>query len=194
MRIGAVILAGGEGRRLGGNKPRKLLRGKPLFEHVLDRVTSWGLPCAVALRSTSEAVFAAGLALLHDEEDAGPIGGIASAIRRAESEGWDAVLTLPCDTPLLPSDLPEKLASALAPPALAAVPRTGDRLHPSCALWSARAAAALPAYLVQRRSLTGFAERLNASVVDWPIDAYDPFLNVNTEEDLEAAERLLRSR
>jgi molybdopterin-guanine dinucleotide biosynthesis protein A len=149
----------------------------------------------VSVRNSSDGAFAARLPLLPDQEGAaGPIAGLASAFRHGGAEGWDAILTLPCDTPLLPDDLPEKLGSALARPALAAVARSGGRLHPSCALWSVQAGAALPAYLRERRSLTGFAGLLDAAVVDWPAEPYDPFFNVNSEEDLAAAERLLRSR
>jgi molybdopterin-guanine dinucleotide biosynthesis protein A len=139
--------------------------------------------------------FAAGLELLEDEDkDAGPIAGIASALRYTRAEGWDAVLTLPCDTPLLPANLLERLSLAIETPALAAIAQSGGRLHPSCAIWSVSAGAVLPAYLSERRSLLGFAERLNATQVDWSVEPYDPFFNVNTAYDLAAAERLLKSR
>jgi molybdopterin-guanine dinucleotide biosynthesis protein A len=194
VRIGAVILAGGEGRRIGGNKPLKPLAGRPLFEHVLRQVRNWQLPCAVAVRDIAHAGFAEGLPLLPDLEAIGPLAGLASALRHGREHHYDAMLTLPCDTPLLPDDLPEKLEAALLPPAGAAVAQSAGRIHPSCALWHVGAADALRGYVPHGRSLIGFAEQVGAVMVDWPAEPYDPFFNVNTEADLAVAEELIRSR
>lgn len=194
MRISAVILAGGAGRRIGGGKPLRPLAGKSLFDHVLDVVKGWDMPYAVSVRDRREAGFAAGLPLLPDEEGEGPIAGVASALRHAQREALDGVLTLPCDTPFLPNDLPRGLAAGLSHGSLAAIARSGGRLHPSCALWRVEAVGALPRYLPKGRSLIGFAEALDAKIANWSIEPYDPFFNVNTEEDLVEAERILRSR
>ncbi|WP_138141283.1 NTP transferase domain-containing protein [Brevundimonas vancanneytii] len=43
-----VILAGGEGRRMGGRKPERLLAGRPLIAHAVDQARKWGDPVAVA--------------------------------------------------------------------------------------------------------------------------------------------------
>ncbi|MDT9598786.1 molybdenum cofactor guanylyltransferase [Sphingosinicella rhizophila] len=194
MRIGAVILAGGAGRRIGGDKPFRLLAGRSLVDHVLDQVKAWQIPCAIAIRDHADLRFPDHLPLLHDREDAGPIAGLASALRHAVREGLDAILTLPCDTPLLPRDLPERLKHALALPSEAAVARSGERLHPSCGLWRASASVRIENYLQRRASLRGFAEELGAVIVAWPVQPYDPFFNVNTEDDLAAAENLLKGR
>lgn len=194
MNIEVVILAGGEGRRIGGSKPLKMLAGLRMIDHVISRVRAWGLPAAISVRDSRQDDYSGGLPLLHDDEGAGPIAGVACALRHAAREGRDAVLTLPCDTPFLPDDLPARLAAALVPPARAATARSGGRLHPSCALWSVHAAEHLDSYLLSGRSLTGFAEQLQAAVVDWPSEPWDPFFNVNSEADLVAAERIFKSR
>lgn len=194
MIIGAVIIAGGDGRRIGGNKPVRRLAGRSLLEHVLAQVRAWNLPCAVAVRDPSQADLAAGLPLLIDREGEGPIAGIASALRHAEALDLDAVLTLPCDTPLLPADLPVRLAAALVLPARAVIARSGGRLHPSCALWSREAAGSLQEYLANGSSLGGFARHVDAATVDWPLEPFDPFFNVNNADDLAEAERLLARR
>jgi molybdopterin-guanine dinucleotide biosynthesis protein A len=116
----------------------------------------------------------------------GPLGGVAAAL----SLGGD-VLTIPCDMPFLPDDLPSRLVSEAA----VTVATSGGRLHPVCALWRAGAAAGLPAYLATgRRSLTGFAEAVGYRAVAWSTVPLDPFFNVNDEADLARAEALLRSR
>ncbi len=99
------------------------------------------------------------------------------------------VLTIPCDMPFLPNDLPARLQSDAA----ATVAASGGRLHPVCALWKAACREALPAYLATgKRSLTGFAEAVGYQTVEWRSDPVDPFFNINDEADLARAEALLR--
>lgn len=176
MRI--VILAGGEGRRMGGGKPQRLLGGETLLDRALRQARSWSDEVLVAAREGGD--------LQDDPAIEGPLGGIAAAL----ALGGD-VLTIPCDMPFLPDDLPARLVCA----ATATIAGSGGHLHPVCALWRAEAAAGLPAYLAtRRRSLTGFAEAVGYEAVIWPTEPFDPFFNVNDEADLARAEALLRSR
>jgi molybdenum cofactor guanylyltransferase len=172
MRI--VILAGGQGRRIGGGKPQRLLGGETLLARALARARSW-----------SDDVLVAG-----GETDVpgieGPLGGVAAAL----ALGGD-VLTIGCDMPFLPDDLPDRLRGNTA----ATVAASGGRLHPVCALWRARAAEGLADYVASgQRSLRGFAEAVGYETVAWDTDPVDPFFNINDEADLARAEALLRSR
>lgn len=191
MRLAVVILAGGEGRRIGGGKPQRLLAGRPLIDHALAFARGWSSDVAIAVRAPP---FPADEPLLPDRWGEGPISGLASALDFAADRGLAAVLAIPVDSPFLPTDLPVKLAEALVGHA-AAVPLSAGRTHPACALWRNEAAAALPAYLeAGRSSLNGFAEHVGFTRVEWPAEPLDPFFNVNTEADLAEAEALIRSR
>jgi molybdopterin-guanine dinucleotide biosynthesis protein A len=176
MRI--VILAGGEGRRIGGGKPRRWLGIMPLLNYAL----------AFAHSVTDDVLVVGGKGsdLKDDPAIEGPLGGLAAALALGGE-----VLTIPCDMPFLPDDLPERLRSDAA----ATVAMSGGRLHPVCALWKRRALRALPAYVATgRRSLTGFAEAIGYQAVEWPTEPFDPFFNINDEADLAQAEAMLRSR
>lgn len=176
MRI--VILAGGEGRRIGGDKPQRLLGGETLLDRALRRARSWSGEVLIAARAGGD--------IDDDPTIDGPLGGVAAAL----ALGGD-VLTIPCDMPFLPQDLPLRLVSDKA----ATLAASGGRLHPVCALWKAATGRALPAYLATgRRSLIGFAEALGYESVEWPAEPLDPFFNVNDEAGLALAETLLRSR
>jgi molybdopterin-guanine dinucleotide biosynthesis protein A len=176
MRI--VILAGGEGRRIGGGKPARLLGGQSLIDRALARARGWSDAVLVAVREGGD--------LRDDPAVEGPLGGVVAAL----ALGGD-VLTIPCDMPFLPDDLPARLVSGKA----ATIAASGSHLHPVCALWRAEAAAGLPAYLATgRRSLKGFAEAVGYEAVEWPTEPFDPFFNINDEADLARAEALLRSR
>lgn len=101
------------------------------------------------------------------------------------------IKSAPCDTPLPPPDLADRPEAALAaaPAARAAMPRSAGRLHPIYAPWKVEALARLPSYLASGgRSLRGFAEACDASIVDWEVAACDPFANCNTPDELAALE------
>ena len=176
MRI--VILAGGEGRRIGGAKPLRMLGGRSLIDRALERARCWSDMVLVAAREGGD--------ICDDPAVEGPLGGVAAAL----ALGGD-VLTIPCDMPFLPDDLPARLVGGMA----ATMAASGGHLHPVCSLWKAEAAAGLPAYLATgRRSLKGFAQAVGHEAVEWAVEPYDPFFNINDEADLARAEALLRSR
>jgi molybdopterin-guanine dinucleotide biosynthesis protein A len=181
MDLSIVILAGGEGSRLGGAKPLCRLAGMTLIEWAIGRARSWSADVAIAVRDPAQ-VGDTGLPVLVDPFGfQGPLGGLASALQF----GQGVVLTIPCDMPFLPIDLPDRLAAAL-PGHEAALAASGGRVHPVCGLWRTRAIHDLGRYAATgQMSLIGLAERIGHVAVEWP---GDPFFNVNSPEDLALAE------
>ncbi|URD59800.1 NTP transferase domain-containing protein [Sphingomonas sp. KRR8] len=185
-----VVLAGGEGRRMGGEKPLRLLGGETLVDRALRRARHWSDEVRLALR-TPEQVPNPGVPILLDDPDVwGPLAGLANALREARRTGRTHVLTLPCDVPFLPDDLLSRLQAAIGDEAVAMAESDGQ-LHPVCALWSVGVLDRLASYRAAgRRSLKGLAQDAGMVLVDWPEEA---FVNVNTPADLAEAERRLRS-
>lgn len=183
-----VILAGGEGRRMGGGKPMRLLKGRTLIEHAVSLARNWSEEVAVAVRDASQ-VGDVGAPLILDRKNIpGPLGGLVAAMEWACENGYDRVLTIPCDAPCLPADLANRLDGALAPGCGAAVAMSESRAHPTCALWRTDVLAdAVRMAAVGQRSLHGLANAVDCVFVDWP-DVVDAFLNVNTPAELAAAE------
>ena len=187
-----VILAGGEGRRIGGGKPARMLGGRTLLDRTLSTACMWSDLVAVAVRSGAPAVPVP--VLRDDPEIAGPLGGLAAALRYARDEGAEWVLTLPCDMPFVPADLPDRLSAEIGA-AAAAIAMSGGEIHPVCGLWHVQALKGLEDYLASgRRSLRGFAKAVGYVTVAWPRERFDPFFNINDERDLEQAEALLAPR
>lgn len=187
-RIGVIILAGGDGRRIGGNKPLKRLAGTTLIERALTSARRWSDTVAIAVRSADQLEYSAGWPLLCDQAGEGPLAGLASARPFAEAHGLEGVLMIPCDAPLLPADLLPRLAAALTPPARVAVASSGGRLHPTISLWRLAGLNAVPGYMaLGQSSLMGLLEQVGFAEVAWSTDPFDPFLNINTEQDLQAA-------
>lgn len=185
-----VILAGGEGRRMGGGKPLRLLGGETLVDRALRQARGWSDDVRLALREPDQAGRSDLPILMDDPAIWGPLAGLTSALKAAKAAGRTHVLTLPCDMPFLPGDLAEQLAEAAADGGVALASSEGQ-LHPVCGLWPVWALDAIPAYLAAgRRSLKGLAEVVGVTAVDWPEAA---FANVNDPAELEAAERRLAS-
>jgi molybdopterin-guanine dinucleotide biosynthesis protein A len=113
----------------------------------------------------------------------GPLAGILAGLDWAFFIGADALLSVPGDTPFIPRGLVETLSP---PPSCAA---SNDRVHHLVALWPVGARVALRAHLSQAsgRHVGRFAEMIGMRRVDFPLATWDPFLNVNTPADLEAA-------
>lgn len=192
MSLVVAILAGGAGSRIGGDKPRRLLGGTRLLDHALTTARGAAAPVILVARTPEQVEGFAGTVVLDAPGIAGPLAGLLSALAWAADTGADRVLTLPCDMPFLPFDLRQRLEQALTPNLGVAVAASDGRLHPVCALWRTAAAPTLVRRAGEGRlSLHGLSEAVGRAVVDWPVDGGDPFVNINTIEDLATAEAVL---
>ncbi len=189
-----LILAGGEGRRIGGDKPQRRLAGMRLIDHALRLAARWTDEPIVAARSSAQLGALDAPIIADDPGIAGPLGGLAAGLDHARRTGAARLLAIPADMPFLPDDLADRLTAALeASDGGAALAQSGGQLYPICALWDVGVRAALPAYLATgRRSLRGFADTVGFAVVEWPIAGGDRFLNINDAEELARAEALWR--
>lgn len=189
----AVVLAGGLARRMGGgDKPLVMLGGRPLLRHILDRLGPQVSGLALNANDDPTRYQAFGLPILPDSVAGrpGPLAGILAALDWAAGLGRARVLTVPGDTPFLPADLASRLAGAGATAALAS---SGGRRQPIAGLWPVTAREALRLAIRDEglRRVEDWVGRLDAVAVEFPVDPVDPFFNLNTPEDVAAAERLL---
>lgn len=191
MSLVVVVLAGGEGRRIGGGKPLRRLGEERLIDRALGQARGWSSIVAVSLKRPDQV--ATDVNVILDEQGAeGPLAGLIAAGRFAASRDCGLVLTIPADMPFLPPDLAERLGAAIAG-FEAALASSGGQLHPVCGLWRVAAIASAAAYAASgRRSLKGFAATVGFCPVEWPAEPFDPFYNINRSEDLAQAERRLQ--
>ena len=194
--ITGVILAGGLGRRMGNvDKGLRLLAGRPMVAWVRDRLAPKVDRILVNANRNLDAYGAFGDRVIPDSITgfAGPLAGLHEGLSRA---GTPLVVTVPCDSPLLPLDLVARLHAALehdaAHRADLAVARTGDQPHPVFCLARRTLLPDLAAYLAGGgRKIDAWYARLRAVEVRFD-DCPDAFSNVNTPEELAALERQLR--
>lgn len=195
--IGAV-LAGGRGRRMGGDKASLEVGGQTLVRRAVDVLRCVGLEVALVLRPHQSVPLTADtVAVIRDEvEDAGPLAGLHALLRWLPA-AW--ALVVPCDQPFL---APSLLRGLLAQPrgeVDAVIGRPTDLVEPLPGLYRRTSLPAVEEALVQgERSLQELLSSLRPRQV--PVEAlrrWDPqllsYLNVNTPADLARARSLARS-
>ena len=170
MILGA-ILAGGEARRFGSDKALATWRGRRLIDHVADRLAMVADALVIAGGARD------GFVAVPDRPRAGlgPLGGIAGALAHAEANGFEAVVTLPCDAP----DVPEVLLRALA----AAPGAAFFKGLPVAGRWPVMLATPLADWLdaAEERSMRAWTSAISATALPHP-----PLANVNRPGDLAA--------
>ena len=195
--ISAIILAGGRGTRMGGvDKGMQNFNGTPLALHAALRLQmQQGGPLGDVMINANRnlaAYEAFGVPVWPDSlaDYAGPLAGFLTGLERCETS---YLVTLPCDTPLFPLDLVQRLAQALeregAQIAMVAAPEEDGQLR------------AQPVFCLLHRELLESLVRFTAAggrkIDQWtaqhktvlvPFDAPgdDPkaFFNANTLEQL----------
>jgi molybdopterin-guanine dinucleotide biosynthesis protein A len=183
--ITGLVLCGGRATRMGGvEKALVPWAGRPLLAHVIDRLAPQ--VGAVALNVNRQAALYAGfgLPLWPDADDTlpGPLAGWLAALGRSPTE-W--LLSVPCDSPLLPADLAARLAPPLAGPGAPplAIAATADGPQPVFALMHRTLAPALAAALARgERGVQRFARAQGAAEVAF--DDPGAFADADTPEDL----------
>ncbi len=190
QRITGVVLAGGEGRRMGRlDKGLQPLRGKPLARWVIERFAPQVDELLVNANRHLDEYARFGFPVVRDAIDGsvGPLAGLHRALGAAQHA---LVATAPCDSPFLPSDLIGRLLAGLEEKgADLALARTGTRTHPVFCLCRKEVQESLTVYLQNGgRKIDSWYASLRVVEVAFD-DELDAFTNINTPEELAAFER-----
>ncbi|MEO3992502.1 molybdenum cofactor guanylyltransferase MobA [Pseudocitrobacter cyperus] len=183
MNITGVVLAGGKASRMGGkDKGLMTLHGRPLWQHVADRLQPQVDSVAISANRNIEVYQASGFPVYQDSlaDFPGPLAGMSSVMQQAEGEWF---LFCPCDTPFIPANLAERLRLQRNNAPVVWV-HDGDRDHPAIALVHRHIAPAIEAYLARGdRRVMVFMREAGGHSVDFS-ECREAFSNVNTLEDL----------
>lgn len=186
----AAVLAGGQSRRFGADKAMAVLDGAPMLVRVGERLR----PQAEKLAVVGHAEGAASLRCVALSDPPlparGPLLGVLAALEWAGAHGAAWLITAPCDTPLIPEDLAERLI-ADAGDAHVAFAATASGLHPLCAAWSPALAPALRARLEAGEHPPVHEAAGNAERVLFAEE--DAFANINTSDEFARISAAIRS-
>jgi molybdopterin-guanine dinucleotide biosynthesis protein A len=191
--ITTVILAGGAARRMGGeDKGLTQLNDQAMIGHVIERIARQSSALLINCNRSQQQYAVFGYPLIEDTITGGlgPLAGVLSALETSDS---DYILSVPCDTPLLPMDLVARMLQTIVQEqAEACTVSDGERLHPVV-------------LLVKRSVLPGLRDYLTdggRKVHDWFYsvahcsadfsDQPEAFININTPQQLATLQQRLQ--
>jgi molybdopterin-guanine dinucleotide biosynthesis protein A len=185
-KVTGVVLAGGQGRRMGGvDKGLVELRGRPMAGWVLERLRPQVDELIINANQNAERYAAFGYPVFPDDIGgfAGPLAGLHAALSRARHP---LVATAPCDSPFLPADFVERLHAALdTAGAKLAVARTFDQPQPVFCLCRRDVLPHLGEFLAAGgRKIDLWYATLKIVEVRFDDEA-DAFRNINTRDELQ---------
>jgi molybdopterin-guanine dinucleotide biosynthesis protein A len=182
-RVAGVVLAGGQGRRMGGvDKGLIEYRGRPLIEWTLAALAPQVDELVVSANRNLGTYAAYGHRVLPDTlpDFAGPLAGVLAAL---EAVNADWLLVAPCDTPKLPADLAHRLLAAAQQAGVPlAVAADETRVHHGCFIVSTDQHDNLAAYLARgERAVRHWQAGLASTTVRFDAAC---FANFNSPQDL----------
>ena len=193
-----LILAGGLARRMGGGDKARIRIGGVT---ILGRVIACLAPqcSAIIINANGDLTRFADtrLPVVSDSvpDFAGPLAGILAGLDWAAAHAPDVadLVSVPGDCPFLPHDLVARLSAARAAAGTPlACARSGDWRHPVVGLWPVRLRDDLRKALTEEdlHKIEVWTARHGVAIADWAAKPVDPFLNVNTHEDVVEAEHI----
>lgn len=186
--INAVILAGGQGSRLGGlDKGLIEFNKRPLIQHVIERIQQQVSNIIISANRNISDYANFGFEVYEDDipDFAGPLAGILKALEHCQNE-W--LLIVPSDSPFIPYDLAQRLSDNIENNKVA-IPHDGKHLHPTFALIHKSLSSSLKDFLQQgERKARVWMQQQEHTIIDFS-DQADAFININTEDDLNNAEK-----
>ena len=187
IAVGAV-LAGGEGRRLGGAKAMVELDGKPLIAFPITAVAEAGMEPLVVAKPGTELPALPCRSLREPEQPQHPLSGLVAALREPAARPLVAVA---CDMPFLTPALLSHLAAATEPLVL---PELDGELHPFPGRYEPSLLPELETALAAGEPLRETLARLEPRRLDaGELSRFGSpenlLFNVNTPSDLERARR-----
>lgn len=177
----------------GGDKTLLTLAGRPLLAHIVDALRPQASALAINANGDPARFAAWNVPVLADPfPDQGPLAGVLAGLRWAQGP----LLSVAGDTPFLPDTLAARFVDTAgrAQAEIVVAARNGA-LQPVIALWSPSVTDALERVLAApgERSVESFLRTRKWAVANFD-DGPDPFFNINTPDDLAAAETRLTSK
>jgi molybdopterin-guanine dinucleotide biosynthesis protein A len=132
MNISAVLLAGGESRRMGKDKATLLFRGRPLWQIQFDLLRTLQPEEIFVSARTDPAWRPSGVQFVSDKPPSrGPLSGLSATMARAST---DHLLALAIDTPLMTENYLRSICN-LIEPGRGVLPMIGNRAEPLVAIY-----------------------------------------------------------
>jgi len=208
-RTAGLILAGGQGSRMGGkDKGLLTVHGQSLTQYAVNLLTQLSVPIIINCNRNLEFYRAFAATLVMDKEiprtehsadvggnglkSQGPLAGIYQSLLTARAQGHEQLLIIPVDAPLLDANILEKLLKVFADSSKeVAISQDGEQLQPLVSIIKTSLVTSLEYYLQQgKRKTQDWMQAQEHEVVhfSYPERSLSPFTNINDPSTLAAVE------
>ena len=195
----AVVLAGGKSKRFGRDKSQVKLGDKILIDYILSEIVDLYKDILIVANEPIKFLNSDNICLIKDiQKDLGPLGGVYSAMKwvRDNKKDYKWISTFPIDTPFFKKDHLIKFYKEinLDKSDLFFIKSKNTR-HNIFGLWSLELFEKLELALDKGdRKVELWANEIGVKTIDFEHENNkDPFFNINTEEDLESAKKMLQN-
>lgn len=195
-QVSAVVLAGGQSRRLGVDKALLKLDGEWLLKRILDTLARLSDDLLVVADDREKLTHLEVPIVPDVRPGLGALGGIYSGLRAMRHQRG---LFLACDMPLLNLELLRYMI-LLSRDFDVVIPRIADNVEPLHAVYSKACAEPIADTLARgKQRIIHFFDQVRVRYVEeQEIDPFDPqhlaFFNINTPQDFEMARRFLQRK
>ena len=185
---------------MGREKALVHLNGKPLIDHVIERLEPQVSDIVINTSNPDITARLPNAASIQDlgNRSHGPLSGILAGMEYFLSTGVPNFLTVSVDCPFLPINLVSRLCSAIDAEKRTVIGRSAQGNHPTIGLWPSALAPQLSEFLEQSEnfSIRRFFANQDLCEVEFGQETHgtksiDPFFNVNVAYDLEVAANFL---
>ena len=191
-----LFLAGGLSKRFGGGiKCFAKINGTTIFDKIILNLKKQNATILINANSNEKIFTDTKFHIIKDlnKNFQGPLAGIYACMLWIKKKKLRAewILSVPSDTPFLPSNLLDVFESKINNINKILIARSNGKIHPVIGLWNINLFNSLEDELKSNnRKIMNWVYKWDFDFVDFPFDLYDPFFNINNKEDIIEAERI----
>ena len=195
----AVVLAGGKSKRFGRDKSQVKLGNKILIDYILTEIVDFYKDILIVTNEPIKFLDSNKISIVNDiKKGLGPLGGIFSAMKwvRDNKKDYKWISTFPIDTPFFKKKHLIKFYKEInLEKSNLFFMKSKNKRHNIFGLWSLELYEKLESALDRGdRKVELWANEIGVKTIDFEHENNkDPFFNINTEEELEIAKKLLKN-
>ena len=193
-----TVLAGGKSQRFGEDKSQVNLANKLLIDYVLSEIIDQFNEVLIVSNNSLNFKYSEKITKIGDyEKGLGPLGGVLSAMKwiKAKKRDYEWIATFPVDTPFFKRQiLQDFIKNINFNESDLFFIKSNNTRHNIFGLWSINLLDRLEKDLkIGERKVELWANNVGVKIINMEFPNKDPFFNINTKEDLEKAEEILKN-
>ena len=193
-----VVLAGGKSQRFGQDKSQVKLQNKLLIDYILEEIVGEFKETLIIANKPIKFMSSEKITVIKDfKSGLGPLGGVLTAMKwiKENDRRYQWISTFPSDTPFFTKkELKNFYENIEIKKNKLFFIKSNKTRHNIFGLWSLDLIDQLELDLLKgERKVELWANRVGVSTINIEYENIDPFLNINTNEDLKKAEKLLNN-